>query len=49
LNIPAVHALNSIGGPETLQRRLTDFGFITLERSPSEYGLGSPWEMPRRA
>jgi penicillin-binding protein 1C len=40
LNIPAVHALNSIGGPETLQRRLTDFGFITLERSPAEYGLG---------
>jgi penicillin-binding protein 1C len=40
LNIPAVHALNSIGGPETLQRRLTDFGFITLDRPAAEYGLG---------
>jgi penicillin-binding protein 1C len=40
LNIPAVHALNSIGGPAALQRRLRDFGLSTLDRSPAEYGLG---------
>jgi penicillin-binding protein 1C len=40
LNIPAVHALNSIGGPEVLHRRLSDFGLSTLDRSPAEYGLG---------
>jgi penicillin-binding protein 1C len=40
LNIPAVHALNAIGGPDVLHRRLRDFGFSTLDRSPAEYGLG---------
>jgi penicillin-binding protein 1C len=40
LNIPAVHALNAIGGPAVLQTRLRDFGFTTLDRMPSEYGLG---------
>ncbi|HET6406318.1 MAG TPA: transglycosylase domain-containing protein, partial [Chthoniobacteraceae bacterium] len=40
LNIPAVHALNSVGGPVTLLRRLKDFGFESLDRSPAEYGLG---------
>jgi penicillin-binding protein 1C len=40
LNIPAVHALNSIGGAEVLHRRLRDFGFTTLDRTPGEYGLG---------
>jgi penicillin-binding protein 1C len=40
LNIPAVHALNTLGGPPVLQRRLLDFGFTTLDRQPSEYGLG---------
>jgi penicillin-binding protein 1C len=40
LNIPAVHALNSVGGPVALFRRLKEFGFSTLDRSPAEYGLG---------
>jgi penicillin-binding protein 1C len=40
LNIPAVHALNAIGGAEVLHRRLRDFGFGTLDRRPAEYGLG---------
>lgn len=40
LNIPAVHALNAVGGPEVLHKRLCDFGLTTLERGPSEYGLG---------
>ncbi|MEQ1859628.1 MAG: penicillin-binding protein 1C [Chthoniobacteraceae bacterium] len=40
LNIPAVRALNSIGGPAALARRLRDCGFSTLTRTPAEYGLG---------
>lgn len=40
LNIPAVHALNSVGGAEVLYHKLQDFGFTTLNRSPVEYGLG---------
>jgi penicillin-binding protein 1C len=40
LNIPAVRALDSLGGPQPLQRRLSDLGFTTLDRAPTEYGLG---------
>jgi penicillin-binding protein 1C len=40
LNIPAVHALNGIGGAAVLHRRLRDFGLDTLDRGPAEYGLG---------
>jgi penicillin-binding protein 1C len=40
LNIPAVRALNDIGGPEVLQRRLQACGFTSLNRTPGEYGLG---------
>jgi penicillin-binding protein 1C len=40
LNIPAVHALNAVGGAEVLYRRLWDFGFSTLDREPAAYGLG---------
>lgn len=40
LNIPAVHALNTIGGPSVLCNRLRDFGLTTLDRDAAEYGLG---------
>jgi penicillin-binding protein 1C len=40
LNISAVKALESIGGPEPLQRLLQQCGLSTLEHSPNEYGLG---------
>jgi penicillin-binding protein 1C len=40
LNIPAVRALDALGGPQTLQNLLVDLGFTTLDRKPIEYGLG---------
>ncbi|HLX69828.1 MAG TPA: penicillin-binding protein 1C, partial [Verrucomicrobiae bacterium] len=40
LNISAVKVLESIGGPEPLQRLLQQCGLSTLDRSPNEYGLG---------
>ncbi len=40
LNIPAVKALASIGGPAVLQQRLRVWGMTTLDRSPASYGLG---------
>lgn len=40
LNIPAVRALESIGGPTTLYRRMHDLGFTSLGRSAGEYGVG---------
>jgi penicillin-binding protein 1C len=40
LNIPAVQALNSVGGPVSLFKRLKEFGLSTLDRYPMEYGLG---------
>lgn len=40
LNIPAVRALNDIGGPETLLHRLQAGGLTSLTRTSSEYGLG---------
>jgi penicillin-binding protein 1C len=40
LNIPAVRVLDSIGGPAVLQERLQRCGLTTLNRAPSEYGLG---------
>jgi penicillin-binding protein 1C len=40
LNIPAVRALNEIGGPSVLHRRLLDWGFTSIDRLPDRYGLG---------
>jgi penicillin-binding protein 1C len=40
LNISAVKVLESIGGPDPLQRLLQQCGLSTLDHSPSEYGLG---------
>ena len=40
LNIPAVRALESIGGPPTLYQRMLDCGFTSLSRQPAEYGVG---------
>jgi len=40
LNIPAVRALNDIGGPAVLHTRLQASGFTTLNSAPAEYGLG---------
>ena len=40
LNIPAVKALGSIGGPGTLLHRLRAWGFTTLENPAETYGLG---------
>jgi penicillin-binding protein 1C len=40
LNISAVKVLESIGGPEPLQRLLQQCGLSTLDHSPNEYGLG---------
>lgn len=40
LNISAVKVLASIGGAETLQRRLRECGLTTLEQSADRYGLG---------
>ncbi|MEM7697530.1 MAG: penicillin-binding protein 1C [Verrucomicrobiota bacterium] len=41
LNVPAVKILDDIGGPGILAETLEDgLGFTSLNRSPSEYGLG---------
>jgi penicillin-binding protein 1C len=40
LNIPAVKALQSLGGAAPLQSRLKAWGITTLPREPEEYGLG---------
>jgi len=40
LNVPAVRALNSVGGAAALQETLTDFGITTLNQEPIHYGLG---------
>lgn len=40
LNIPAVRALNDIGGPSVLLARLHSCGLTSITRSPAEYGLG---------
>jgi penicillin-binding protein 1C len=40
LNISAVKVLESIGGPEPLQRLLQQCGLSSLDHSPNEYGLG---------
>lgn len=40
LNISAVKVLESIGGPEPLQRLLQQCGLSTLDRPANEYGLG---------
>ena len=40
LNIPAVKALASIGGPAPLRERLREWGIGTLEQPPEFYGLG---------
>ncbi len=40
LNIPAVRALASLGGPGPLRQRLRQWGMTTLPRPAEEYGLG---------
>jgi penicillin-binding protein 1C len=40
LNIPAVKALQSLGGSAPLHARLKAWGMTTLTREPDEYGLG---------
>ena len=40
LNIPVVRVLNEIGGPSKLQDYLQTFGFTTLDKDHTEYGLG---------
>ncbi|HPA18580.1 MAG TPA: penicillin-binding protein 1C [Verrucomicrobiae bacterium] len=40
LNVPAVHLLQEIGGPAPLARALQRCGVTTLDRPPSDYGLG---------
>ncbi len=40
LNISAVKVLDSIGGPAPLQQLLQQCGLTTLNRPPTEYGLG---------
>ncbi len=40
LNVPAVRALASVGGPEPLLRRLRALGLTTLTNTAEHYGLG---------
>ncbi len=40
LNIPAVKALQSLGGAPPLHSRLKAWGITTLPKEPEEYGLG---------
>tara|TARA_R110002096_G_scaffold403766_3_gene601334 strand:+ start:38684 stop:40954 length:2271 start_codon:yes stop_codon:yes gene_type:complete len=40
LNIPAVRMLRKLGGPALLQERLKELGLTSLDKEPSEYGLG---------
>ncbi|MFK7910397.1 MAG: penicillin-binding protein 1C [Akkermansiaceae bacterium] len=40
LNVPAIRALNAIGGAQPLQESLQSFGISTLNEKPIHYGLG---------
>lgn len=40
LNVAAMHALNDLGGPETLHALLVELGVTSLDRPAGDYGLG---------
>jgi penicillin-binding protein 1C len=40
LNVPAMRALNDLGGPRPLHELLLDLGLDTIGRDPAPYGLG---------